>query len=124
MSAAWARASPAMTGPCTSGDRADGREVARRGDGEAGLDDVDAEPRELVRDLQLLGLVQRDAGGLLTVAQRGVEDDDPVRVHGRAPLSFRFLLLGDEFAARAAAGALVPPEGEEKEAKESQARHG
>ena len=55
-------------------DRLHRLEVARRGDREAGLDDVDAEPRELVGDLQLLGRVQRDAGRLLAVAQRRVED--------------------------------------------------
>ena len=57
-----------------AGDRLDGLEVAGRGDREAGLDDVDAEPRELVRDLELLLLVQRDPRRLLPVAQGGVED--------------------------------------------------
>ena len=38
-----------------AGDRLDGLEVAGRGDREAGLDDVDAEPRELMGDLELLG---------------------------------------------------------------------
>ena len=65
-----------------AGDRLDRLEVAGRGDREAGLDDVDAQPRELVRDLELLGRVQRDPGRLLAVAQGGVEDDDPVGVHG------------------------------------------
>ena len=37
-----------------AGDRLHRLEVARRGDREAGLDDVDAEPRKLVRDLELL----------------------------------------------------------------------
>src|SRR4051794_17980121 len=62
------------------GDRADGLEVARRGDREARFDDVDTQARELVGDLELLVRVERDAGRLLAVAQRGVEDDDPVRV--------------------------------------------
>ena len=44
-----------------AGDRLDRLEVAGRGDREAGLDDVDAEARELVRDLDLLLRVQRDA---------------------------------------------------------------
>ena len=57
-----------------AGDRLDGLEVARRGDREAGLDDVHAEARELVRDLQLLVLVERDPRRLLPVAQGGVED--------------------------------------------------
>ena len=52
----------------------------RGGDREAGLDDVHAQPRQLVGDLQLLLHVQRDAGRLLAVAQRRVEDEDAVRV--------------------------------------------
>jgi hypothetical protein len=43
-----------------AGNGLDGLEVARRGDREARLDHVDAEPRELMRDLELLGDVQRD----------------------------------------------------------------
>jgi len=65
MSAKWVRASAAMIG---------------RGDREAGLDDVHAEPRELLGDLELLGGVQRDAGRLLAVAQRRVEDQYSVGV--------------------------------------------
>ena len=57
-----------------AGDRLDGLEVPRRGDREAGLDHVHPEPRELVRDLELLLLVERDPGRLLPVAQGGVED--------------------------------------------------
>ena len=63
-----------------SRDRLDGLEVAGRGDREAGLDHVDAQPRELLGDLDLLGGVQRDPGRLLAVAQRGVEDVDAVGV--------------------------------------------
>ena len=63
-----------------AGDRLDGLEVARRGDREAGLDDVDAEARELLRDLELLLRVERDAGRLLAVAQRRVEDPYSVRL--------------------------------------------
>ena len=59
-------------------DRLDGLEVAGRGDREARLDHVDAEARELLRDLDLLLGVQRDPGRLLPVAQRRVEDLDPV----------------------------------------------
>src|SRR5205814_8582177 len=55
-------------------DRLHGLEVAGRGDREAGLDDVRAQPRELVRDLDLLHAVERDAGRLLAVAQGRVED--------------------------------------------------
>ena len=61
-----------------AGDRLDRLEIARRGDREARLDDVHAKARELVRDLQLLLLVERDARRLLTVAQGGVEDPYPV----------------------------------------------
>ena len=81
-----------MTGPWTSRAIAcDGLEVAGRGDREAGLDDVDAEARELVGDLELLGRVQRDAGRLLAVAQRRVEDQYAVRVvaGGHVVLSVR-----------------------------------
>ena len=63
-----------------AGDLLDRLEVARRGDREAGLDHVDAQPRELLRDLQLLLRVQRDAGRLLAVAQRRVEDQYSVGV--------------------------------------------
>ena len=49
------RASPATATPFVScGDALDGLEVAGRGGREAGLDDVDVEPRELARDLDLL----------------------------------------------------------------------
>ena len=70
MSALWVRASPQITGPSTlAGDRLDRLEVAGRGDREAGLDHVDAEPRELLGDLDLLLGVERDARRLLAVAQ-------------------------------------------------------
>jgi hypothetical protein len=54
--------------------RLDGLEVTRRGDREAGLDDVHPKPRKLVRDLQLLLPVERDPGRLLPVAESRVED--------------------------------------------------
>jgi hypothetical protein len=63
------------------GDRLDGLVVALRGDREAGLDDVDVQPGQLVGDLELLLDTQRDAGRLLTIAQGRVEDLDGVRVH-------------------------------------------
>ena len=62
--------------PGLLGDPADGLEVAGRGGREAGLDDVDLEPRELAGDVELLGGGQAGAGGLLAVAQGGVEDAD------------------------------------------------
>ena len=57
-----------------AGDLLHGLEVARRGDRKARLDHVDAQPRELLGDLQLLLRVQRDAGRLLAVTQSRVED--------------------------------------------------
>jgi len=57
-----------------AGDGAHRGEVPLRRDRKARLDDVDTEPLQLVRDLELLRRHQVDAGGLLTVAQGGVED--------------------------------------------------
>ena len=65
-----------------AGDGLHALEVALAGDGEAGLDDIDAETGQLLGDLDLLALVEGDAGRLLTVAQRGVEDDDAVGIGG------------------------------------------
>ena len=56
----------------------DGLEIAVRGDGEAGLDDVDAHGVEEVGDLDLLLERHGRAGALLAVAQGGVEDQDAV----------------------------------------------
>ena len=53
-------------------------EVARGGEGKAGLDDVDTQEGQLARDRELLVRVERGARRLLAVAQRGVEDEDPV----------------------------------------------
>ena len=73
-----ARASEATSGALHGGrDGADAFEVAGRRAGEAGLDDVDAEPLELLGDLRLLVRLQRDARRLLAVAQRRIEDLDP-----------------------------------------------
>ncbi len=60
------------------GDFAHRLEVAVGGDREAGLDDVDAHLVEQFGNLQLV--LERHGGArrLLAVAQRGVEDDDPV----------------------------------------------
>ena len=57
-------------------DGADRLEVVRGRDREAGLDDVDAQLVELPREAELLVLAQREARGLLAVAQRRVEDGD------------------------------------------------
>src|SRR5690606_458102 len=58
------------------GDRPHALEVALAGDGEAGLDHVDAQARQGVRDLELLPGVQGHARALLAVAQRRVEEPD------------------------------------------------
>src|SRR5437868_650874 len=59
------------------GDRADALEVAGGRAREARLDDVHAEPLELLRDGRLLVRLQSDARRLLAVAQRRIEDLDP-----------------------------------------------
>src|SRR6202030_185433 len=88
-------------------------EVARGRDREARLDDVHAEPRELLGDLELLGRVERDAGRLLAVAQRRIQDQYPagVIVHV-ASISLRLGLglLQAGFAATRPPRA-IPPEG-------------
>ena len=61
-------------------DGADALEVTGRGEREARLDHVDAEALERQRDLHLLVGRERDARGLLTVPERGVEDRDPASV--------------------------------------------
>src|SRR5262249_27608180 len=66
-----------------AGDPLPRLEVAGRGDREAGLDHVHAEARELLRDLDLLLRVQGDAGRLLAVAQRRIEDVHAVLVRDR-----------------------------------------
>jgi hypothetical protein len=77
MSALEVRASAHTIGPCTSrAMRWTASKSPCAGDREAGLDDVDVQARELARDLDLLGGVERDAGRLLAVAQGGVEDAD------------------------------------------------
>ena len=98
-------------------------EVTRRRDRESSLDHVHAEPRELLRDLQLLGRVQRDARRLLAVSQRRVEDDDPVGVHGTAPFLSLSCFFSGVSSRLAAAHALVPPRGEEKKKGEAAQRH-
>ncbi len=58
-----------------AGDGADGFGVAVGGDGEAGFEDVDAEGGDLVGHAQLFVVVHGAAGGLLAVAQGGVEEE-------------------------------------------------
>jgi hypothetical protein len=59
-------------------DAAHRLEVVGRRDGEARLDDVHAQPRELLGDLHLLVGVERGARRLLAVAQSRVEDNYPI----------------------------------------------
>ena len=96
-------------------DRLHGLEVARRGDREAGLDHVDAEPRELLGDLELLLRVQRDARRLLAVAQRRVEDQYSVgvfRLGHVTPLCLSILASSRcWFAATCGRRRAIPPEG-------------
>ena len=66
--------------PDLDGDGAHGVEVVGGGCREAGLDDVDAEAGELAGHDELLGAGHGGAGGLLAVAERGVEDADVVGV--------------------------------------------
>src|SRR5439155_14316281 len=68
-----------------AGDGLDRLEIPRRGDGEAGLDHVHAEVLERMRNLQLLGQVHTGAGRLLAVAERGVENDQPLLGHEGTP---------------------------------------
>jgi hypothetical protein len=65
-----------MRGPRTARDLADGVGVALGGDGEAGLEDVDAERGQLMCHAQLFGRVHGAAGRLFAVAKGGVEEDD------------------------------------------------
>src|ERR1019366_7054644 len=51
-----------------AGDGLDGLEIAVAGDGEARLDNVHAQARELPRDLEFLANVHRRAGALLAAA--------------------------------------------------------
>ena len=57
-----------------AGDFRHGFEIALRGDGEAGLDDIDAQGVQNVGDFQLFLKTHRGAGALLAIAQCGVED--------------------------------------------------
>src|SRR5688572_17701301 len=76
--------------------------IAARGDWETGFDDVDSELRERLRDPQLLWLRHAAAGRLLAVAQRGIEDEDPVAV-GQHVVSSRRSQVGFTSVTRASA---------------------
>src|SRR5437773_367667 len=62
------------------GDLARRPEVLVRGDREARLDDVHLEAGQLARHLELFQRVHREAGRLLAVSQRRVEDGDAIHV--------------------------------------------
>jgi hypothetical protein len=85
-------------------DRLHALEVADGGDGEAGLHHVDAELGQRLGHAQLLLEVHGEAGRLLAVAQRGVEDDDAVVVQGAeggmGDGHVRRFLFGDDVDAR------------------------
>ena len=63
------------------GDLLDAAQIALRGGGEAGFDDVHAERVELPGEAQFGFRCHRIAGCLFAVAQRGIEDDD-ILSHG------------------------------------------
>src|SRR5579862_1408275 len=69
------------------GDGFDGVEIAGRGDGEAGFDDVHLQPRERAGDLQFFFAVHAGAGRLLAIAQSRVEDVDAAIVSWRRRLA-------------------------------------
>ena len=60
-------------------DAPDGLEIARRAVGEACLDDVDAEPRQLFGDHDFLLHVHAGARGLFPIPQRRIKDSDHAR---------------------------------------------
>ena len=59
-----------------AGDGLHGREVSGAAGREAGFDDVHAQARQLMGDLQLLRCVQAATGRLLAVAQSRVKEDN------------------------------------------------
>ena len=68
----------------TANRRRDGlhrREIAFRGDGKSGFDDVHAQAIELMRQAQLLLHVHAAPGRLLAIAQGSVEYPDPRSFH-------------------------------------------
>ena len=59
-------------------------------DGESGFDQIHAQTVELDRQTHLLVNPHRVSGGLLAVAQGGVEDGQPIASHERASLMVSF----------------------------------
>ena len=84
------------------GDLPHGLGVVRRRDREPGLDDVHAERVELPGQLELLAGPQREAGRLLAVAKRGVEDRHAIagHVHGCTALWPNGQIYINEFVIR------------------------
>ncbi len=62
--------------PHRAGDLLDRIKIARARDREACLNDIDTECIERVGDFELFRLVHAEPGGLLAIAERGVEDAD------------------------------------------------
>ncbi|EXB68691.1 hypothetical protein L484_024706 [Morus notabilis] len=99
-------------------DRLHGLKVVLRGGGESGLDNVDAELRQLPRDVELLLRGQRHPRRLLAVAKSRVKDADVVRVGNpvrdvlRPPSSAgRWRFLVGALAENHAVGVVPPPPG-------------
>ena len=63
------------------GDRLHRLEIAIRGDGESGLDDVHAEAIELMGQAQFFLLVHAAAGGLLAISESGVKYSNSRFIH-------------------------------------------
>ena len=59
-------------------DGVNGFEIALRGDGKAGFQDVDPKLHQLAGHLQLLGNIHAAARRLLAVPQRGIENVYPI----------------------------------------------
>ena len=88
MSSRLQRARPQMIGPSTwRAIACTASKSPGRGDGETGLDDVDAKVAQGVGHLKLFGQVHAGAGRLFAVAQGGVEDQDAAVIgHGESSI--------------------------------------
>jgi hypothetical protein len=108
-----ARARPADRGVLDAlGNGRDRLEIAIRGDGEARLDDVDAQFVEQVGHLQLFLKGHGRAGALLAVAQGGVENQNAVfgisHGSGLSTISLRPLAMQDITGQTAMIGQVSP----------------
>ncbi len=65
------------------GDRLDGREIARRGDGEPRLENIHPQRLELTRHADLLFYVHRIPGSLLAIPKRRVKYSDLIHCISR-----------------------------------------